>query len=87
VLAIRTEAKLHECKIWVALGPGKTFCYIFAMAVAAALDVEKPQGLLFTHCDTVTAFCGIGKKAAGKCGSLQKYFRHFSTNSLILPTS
>ena len=64
LLAIRTAAILHD--IWVDFGHGKIFRYISAHSIAAALGTERSRGLLFLHafsgCDTVSAFCGIGKK-------------------------
>ena len=90
VLAIRTAAILHECEIWVAFGHGKTFHYISAHSIAAALGTERSRWLLFLHafsgCDTVSAFCGIGKKTVGSvavCRSLSDTFQQ----TLILQTS
>jgi hypothetical protein len=68
VLAIRTANFLHGCDLWVAFGHGKTFRYVSAHGIATVLGAEASQGLLFMHafsgCDTVSAFCGIGKKTA-----------------------
>ena len=49
VLAVRTAAILHECEIWVAFGHGKTFRYISAHSIAAALGTERSRWLLFLH--------------------------------------
>ena len=68
VLAITTANSIQDCELWIAFGHGKTFRYISAHAIAAQLGAESSQGLLFLHaisgCDTVSAFCGIGKKTA-----------------------
>ena len=50
VLAIRTAAILHECEIWVAFGHGKTFRYISAHSIAAALGTEDPPRATFFTC-------------------------------------
>ena len=68
VLAITTASVLPGCKLWIAFGHGNKFRYIAAHTIAAYLGAEKSHGLLFLHaftgCDSVSAFCSIGKKTA-----------------------
>ena len=66
VLAIATASVLEGCEIWLAFGHSKNFRYIAAHTIAAELEDNWCKGLLFMHafsgCDTVSSFCGIGKK-------------------------
>ena len=55
-----------ECEIWLAFGHSKNFRYVAAHTIAVELEDNLSKGLLFMHafsgCDTVSSFCGIGKK-------------------------
>ena len=66
VLTIATASVLEGCEIWLAFGHNKNFRYIAAHTIAAELGDDWCKGLLFMHafsgCDTVSSFCGIGKK-------------------------
>ena len=66
VLAIATASVLEGCEIWLAFGHNKNFRYIAAHTIAAELGDDWCKGLLSMHafsgCDTVSSFCGIGKK-------------------------
>ena len=54
--------------MWLAFGHGNSFRYISAHGIAQQLDEQLSKGILFLHafsgCDTVSSFCGIGKKTA-----------------------
>ena len=66
VLAIATASVLERCEIWLAFGHNKNFRYIAAHTITAELGDDWCKGLLSMHafsgCDTVSSFCGIGKK-------------------------
>lgn len=60
-LAIAAASVLQRSEIWLAFGHGTMFRYTFAQVVT-----EASSGLPFLQaapdCDTVSPFCGIGKK-------------------------
>ena len=55
-------------KFWIAFGHGNKLRYIPCHLIANKLGTDASSGLLFFHavsgCDTVSAFCGVGKKTA-----------------------
>ena len=71
VLAIGIARTLEGCEIWLAFGHSKNFRYIAAHTITAELGGDWYKGLLFMHafsgCDTVSSFCGIGKKNCMGC--------------------
>ena len=89
VLAIRTASVLEGCELWVAFGHGKTFRYIAAHSMATKLGAESCQGLLFLHafsgCDTVSSFCGIGKKTAWDVWRSSEDFRALFSRLSLTP--
>jgi len=66
VLAIATARMLKESEIWLAFGRTKNFQYIAAHSMMEVLGDDWFKALLFMHaisgCDSVSSFCGIGKK-------------------------
>ena len=68
VLAISAASDLPETELWLAFGHGNNFRYIAAHGIANQLGSVLSKSLLFLHaisgCDTVSSFCGIGKKTA-----------------------
>lgn len=70
VLAVWMAQELHEAvdELWLAIGTGKSFCYIAAHKLAASLgpDISKalPVFHAITGCDTVSSFAGRGKITA-----------------------
>ena len=68
VLAISAASELPELDLWLAIGYGNKFRYISAHDIASQLGTVLSRVLLFMHaltaCDTVSSFCGIGKKTA-----------------------
>ena len=91
VLAIRTANILKDCELWVAFGHGKHFRYIAAHSIADELDDESCQGLLFLHaisgCDTVSAFCGIGKKTAWEVWRTSDVFKSLFSRLSLAPST
>jgi len=85
VLAIKTANSIQDCELWIAFGHGKTFRYISAQAIATQLGAESSQGLPFLHaisdCDTVSPFCGIGKKTAWSSYIFKSLFSRLSQSS------
>jgi hypothetical protein len=71
VIAIASMQQLVDVdELWIAIGVGRYFRYIPAHAIADAIGLEKASALplfhAFTGCDTVSFFCGRGKKTAWK---------------------
>ena len=68
VLAVTAAQRLNIAELWVAFGAGKTFRYLAAHEMAKALGPDRcialPMFHAFTGCDTVSSFCGRGKKTA-----------------------
>ncbi len=61
VLSIATAKEIPGLELWVAFGHGNNFRFISSHGIAVL-----PKALLYMHavtgCDTVSSFCGIGKK-------------------------
>lgn len=70
VLAVTAAQRLNITELWVAFGTGKSFRYLAAHEIAKALGPDRCTALpvfhAFTGCDTVSSFCGRGKKSAWK---------------------
>ena len=68
VLAIFIVSAKAQKKIWLTFGHSDSFRYIYAHGIAQQLDEQLLKGILFLHafsdCDTVSYFCGIGKRTA-----------------------
>lgn len=68
ILCISNVTKLDVEELWVAFGVGKHLRYIPAHTTAISLSANICTGLPFFHaitgCDTVSFFCGRGKKTA-----------------------
>jgi hypothetical protein len=68
VIAVSVSIQLPGCQLWVAFGHGDKFRFIATHSIAASLGPEICRGLPFMHaisgCDTVSNFCGVGKKTA-----------------------
>ncbi|KAK0146492.1 hypothetical protein N1851_014183 [Merluccius polli] len=69
VLAVAAVQGLNpDVELWLAFGTGKSFRYIAAHGISAALGPEKARALPLFHaltgCDTVSSFAGHGKKTA-----------------------
>ena len=63
-----TFNKINPDELWLAFGTGCDFRYIPIHEVVANMDpricATLPMFHVFTGCDTVSAFCGRGKKTA-----------------------
>ena len=61
-------AKYLTADIWVAFGTGKNYTSSYLNAICHSLGKEKSAALpvfhCYTGCDTISAFCGKGKKSA-----------------------
>ena len=68
ILAISTFNEINPDELWLAFGTGSNFRYIPIHEVVANMDprvcATLPMFHAFTGCDTVSAFCGRGKKTA-----------------------
>ena len=68
VFAVTAAQCLNATELWVAFGTGKGFWHLTAQEIAKALGPERcialPMFHAFTRCDTVSSFCGQGKKTA-----------------------
>ncbi len=68
VLAVTAAQRLNTTELWVAFGTGKRFRHLAAHEMSKALGPERCMALpmfhAFTGCDTVSSFCGRGKKTA-----------------------
>ena len=68
ILAISTYSEINPDELWLAFGTGSNFRYIPIHKVVANMDpricANLPMFHAFTGCDTVSAFCGRGKKTA-----------------------
>jgi hypothetical protein len=72
VLDVAYTQRLGIQELWVAFGVGKHFRYIPVHQIATDLGVQSCEALPFFHaftgCDTVSAFCGRGKKLDTRYG-------------------
>ena len=68
VLAVAMAQRLNITELWVSFGTGKCFWHLTAHEMARGLGPDRsialPMFHAFTSCDTVSAFCGRGKKTA-----------------------
>lgn len=68
VLCVSYMTKLDVEELWIAFGVGKQLRYIPAHIIASNLSRGVCTGLPFFHavtgCDTVSSFCGRGKKTS-----------------------
>ena len=85
VLAISMFSETKPDELWLAFGTGY-FRYIPIHEVVASMDpricATLPMFHAFTGCDTVSAFCGRGKKTAWTTWNvypkLPRYLKSFS---------
>ena len=67
-VAIYTFNEIDPNELWLVFGIGSNFRYIPIHEVVANMDpricATLPMFHAFTRCDTVSAFCGRGKKTA-----------------------
>lgn len=68
IIGISLFGQINAEELWIEFGVGKSKRWLPIHRYAASLGDEMCQGLLFwfsfTGCDTVSAFCGRGKKMA-----------------------
>jgi len=68
ILAISTFNEINLDELWLAFGTGSNFRYIPIHEVVVNMDpricTTLPMFHAFTGCDTVSLFCGKGKKIA-----------------------
>ncbi len=66
VLAVSEFNTIQAERLWVAYGTGKTFTYLPIHVIAQSLSEEEAKALPLLHaltaCDTVSFFCGRGKR-------------------------
>ena len=92
VLCVSSVTKLDVEELWISFGMGKHLRYIPAHAIAMSLSPSMCTGLPFFHvvtgCNTVSAFCGHGKKTAfdtwKSFPAVTRVFRKLSTNPQAL---
>ena len=68
VLAVSQMERIPEREVWLAFGTGRQFKYYPIHEIAVSLGPQKSRALPVFHaitgCDTVSFFCGKGKKSA-----------------------
>ena len=73
VLAVSFFQRLNLEKMWIEIGTGKNKRWIpvheYALKLPNNMCMALPFWYAFTGCDTVSAFCGRGKRFAGKFGN------------------
>ncbi len=74
VLAVSAFNTIRAERLWVAYGTGKTFKYLPIHVIAQSLSEEEAKALPLFHaltgCDTVSFFCGRGKRTTWEVWSV-----------------